>query len=60
MRPAMPVKPAKVPRDIEQAARLAIARRAHGAGTSNKVRLSLTIFLTRKRAEHLSGRAIRE
>lgn len=55
-----PTKPAGIPTDIEQAARLAIARRAQRAGTSHKVRLILTIFLTRDKAERLSARAIRE
>ena len=55
-----PTKPAHIPMDIEQAARLAIARRAKRAGTADKVRLTLTIFLTRDKAERLSARAIRE
>ena len=59
-RPPTPTKPARIPTDIEQAARLAIARRAKRAGTSDKVRLTLTIFLTRDKAERLSARAIRE
>jgi hypothetical protein len=59
-RPPTATKPARIPTDIEQAARLAIARRAQRAGTSDKVRLTLTIFLTRDRAERLSARAICE
>jgi hypothetical protein len=59
-RPPTPTKPARVPTDIDQAARLAIARRAQRAGTGDKVRLTLTIFLTREKAERLSARAIRE
>jgi hypothetical protein len=59
-RPPTPAKRPRIPTDIEQAARLAIARRAQRAGTSDKVRLTLTIFLTRKQAEHLSARSIRE
>jgi hypothetical protein len=59
-RPPTPAKPARIPKDIEQAARLAIARRGQRAGTSDKVRLALTIFLTRDKAERLSARAIRE
>jgi len=45
---------------VEKAARLAIARRAQPAGASDKVRLTLTIALTRRKAEWLSARAIRE
>ena len=59
-RPPTSTKPARIPTDIEQAARLAIARRAQRAGTGDKVRLTLTIFLTRDKAERLSARAIRE
>ena len=59
-RPTTPAKPARTPTDIEPAARLAIARRAQRAGTGDKVRLALTIFLTRDKAERLSTRAIRE
>ena len=55
-----PTKPARATTDIDQAARLAIARRAGRAGTGDKVRLTLTIFLTRNKAERLSARAIRE
>ncbi len=53
-------KPARIPMDIDQAARVAIARRAQRAGTGDKVRLTLTIFLNREQAERLSARAIRE
>jgi len=59
-RPPTPTKSVRVPTNIEQAARLAIARRAQRAGTTDKVRLTLTIFLTRQQAERLSARAIRE
>jgi hypothetical protein len=59
-RPPAPPKRARIPIDIDQAARVAIARRAQQAGTSDKVRLTLTIFLTRENAERLSARAIRE
>jgi hypothetical protein len=58
-RPPTPTKPARAPIDIDEAARLAIARRTKRAGTGDKVRLTLTIFLTRKQAERLSARAIR-
>lgn len=58
--PPTPTKPARIPADVEQAARLAIARRAQRAGTGDKVLLTLTIFLTREKAERLSARAIRE
>ncbi len=56
----MLAKAARATMDIEQAARLAIARRAQRAGTTDKVRLALTIFLARDKAERLSARAIRE
>jgi hypothetical protein len=46
--------------DIDRAARLAIARRAQRAGSGDTVRLTLTIFLPRKQAEHVSARANRE
>jgi hypothetical protein len=59
-RPPTPTKPARIPIDIDRAARFAIARRAKRAGTSDKARLTLTIFLARDKAERLSARAIRE
>jgi hypothetical protein len=59
-RPSTPTKQARIPMDIDRAARLAIARRAQRTGTGDQVRLTLTIFLTRKKAERLSARAIRE
>jgi hypothetical protein len=59
-RPPTLSKRTRTPADIEKAARVAIARRAQPAGSSDKVRLALTIFLTRKQAERLSARAIRE
>ena len=59
-RPPAPTKRTRTTAEIEKAARLAIARRAQPAGSSDKVRLVLTIFLSRKKAERLSARAIRE
>jgi hypothetical protein len=59
-RATTPPKAARATMDAQQAARLAIARRAQRTGTSDKVRLTLTIFLTQDKAEHLSARAIRE
>jgi hypothetical protein len=59
-RPSTPTKPARIPMDTDRAARLAIARRAQRTGTGDQVRLTLTIFLTRRKAERLSARAIRE
>src|SRR6266545_3169334 len=56
-RPSTPTKPARIPMDIDRAARLAIARRAQRAGTGDKVQLTLTIFLTQEKAERLSARA---
>jgi hypothetical protein len=58
--PSTPPSPARATMDIERAARLAIARRAQRAGPGGKVRLTLTIFLTRDKAERLSARATRE
>ena len=59
-RPATPSKPSRTPADVEKAARLAIARRAQPGAPSDKVKLTLTIFVNRKKAERLSARAIRE
>jgi hypothetical protein len=59
-RPPTPRKPTRTPADIEQAAHLAIARRVQPGGAGDKVRLTLTIFLSRKKAERLAARAIGE
>ncbi len=59
-RPGASRKPARTPADVERAARLAIARRGQRAGAGDKVKLALTLFLSRKHAERLAARAIRE
>jgi hypothetical protein len=59
-RPPAAPKRTRTEADIEKAARAAIARRAQPAGPSDKVRLTLTISLSRRQAERLSARAIRE
>jgi hypothetical protein len=59
-RPLAAGKPTCTPADVEKAARLAIARRGQPAGRGGKVRLTLTIFPSRKKAERLTVRAIRE
>jgi hypothetical protein len=59
-RPPTPTKPKRTPADVDKAARLAIARRGQPAGGGDKVRLTLTILLARRKAERLSARAIRE
>ena len=54
-RPPTPTNAARVPTDIDQAARLAVARRARRVGTSDKVRLTLTIFLPREKGRASVG-----
>ncbi len=55
-----PTKPSRRSTNIEEAARLAIARQAQPAGAPDKVRLTLTVALSRKKAERLAARTIRE
>ena len=57
--PAATTKPPRMSTDTEKAARLAIARRAQPAGTNDTVRLTVTIYLSRRQAERLAARAIR-
>jgi hypothetical protein len=59
-RPPTSTKPTSTSAGIEEAARLASARRGQPAGAGDKVRLTLTISLSRKKAERLTARAIRE
>jgi hypothetical protein len=53
-------KPSRSVVDIEKAARTAIARRAQAAPFKHKVKLTLTLYLNREKAERLSARTIRE
>ncbi len=61
-RPAAPSpsKPSRPPGEPQEAARAAMAHEPRATPSGDKVKLTLSVSLSREQAEHLTARAIRE